>query len=94
MLKEVSQRLKDATTKGYQSKALELHKSSFMKRKNPEMVGVNPMKIEAGLIKFEYSNKFNLRVNNYRRADTGISKKAGAFSGLERFVHDQNLIDA
>ena len=45
------------------------------------------MKIESGLIKYEYTNKFNLRVNNYRR---GGHKAGENYSSLDKFVQEQN----
>ena len=52
------------------------------------MIGVNGVKIEGGLIKYEYSNKFNMRVNNFRRAGKGVG---GTFTGLDKFVQELNL---
>ena len=43
-----------------------------------EIVGFNPVKIENGLLKYEKTNKFNIRVNNYR--------KGPGSSTLEKFV--------
>ena len=35
--------------------------------KDPTMIkGAKGFKIEDGLIKFEYTNKFNIRVNNFK----------------------------
>jgi len=49
------------------------------------MIGVNQVKIEGGLIKYEYSNRFNIRVNNFKRGGT----KAGeTFTGLDKFIHE------
>ena len=55
------------------------------------MIGVNGVKIEGGLIKYEFTNKFNIRVNNYRR---GGHKKGEEFSSLDKYVHDQNIREA
>lgn len=34
-----------------------------------KLSGAKGFKIEGGLIKFEYTNKFNIRVNNYKTKD-------------------------
>ena len=44
------------------------------------------MKIEGGLIKYEYSNKFNIRVNNFRKTST-------SYSSLDSFVKNMHLRD-
>ena len=38
------------------------------KTKSPSLAikGASGFKIESGLIKFEYTNKYNIRVNNYK----------------------------
>ena len=56
------------------SRETDLQKSSFLAKKRIDMVGINNLKIEDGLIKYEYGNKFHLRVNNYRRAVTSFTK--------------------
>lgn len=50
------------------------------------MIGVNAMKIEGGLIKYEFTNKFSIRINNFRRG--GGKKKGEAFSSLDKYVHE------
>ena len=52
------------------------------------MIGVNQIKIEGGLIKYEYSNKFNLRVNNFRRGGKSNKKGEGVFTGLDKYVQE------
>ena len=48
------------------------------------MVGVTPVSIQDGRIKYEYSNKFNLRVHNFRRG------ASGQYSSLDAYVHNMN----
>ena len=45
------------------------------------MVGLNPVSVQHGRIKYEYSNKFNLRVHNFRKG------ASGQYSSLDAFVH-------
>jgi hypothetical protein len=56
---------------------------TFTKR-DPEKIGFNPIKIENGLIKYERTNKFNIRVNNFRRGPNG-------YSSLDNFVSSMHL---
>ena len=58
------------------------------------MVGVNSVKIEGGLIKYEVNNKFNIRVSNFRRGGGKKVSDTQAFSSLDKYVQEQNLQDA
>ena len=80
MLKEVSKRLLETGMA-----AEPLRKVGVFQKKRSDMIGVNKVKIEDGLIKYEYSNKFNLRVNNYRR---GGQKQGEAYTSLDKFVQE------
>ncbi|CDW84228.1 UNKNOWN [Stylonychia lemnae] len=52
-------------------------------RKNFE-VGKNVVKIEDGMIKYEYTNSFNIRVNNYM-------KKSHLSKDMEKYIHQQQI---
>ena len=62
-------------------------KQAQLKKKASDMVGVTPVTIEKGRIKYEYSNKFNLRVHNYRKG------ASGQYSSLDAYVHNMNRKD-
>ena len=86
MLHQVSQKLRNEDIKQ------QFKQVGFFKKKRSDLIGVNQVKIEGGLIKYEYSNKFNLRVNNFRRGGGG--KSGEAYSSLDKYVQEQNLREA
>lgn len=55
------------------------------------MIGINPIKIEHGQVKYEYTNKFSIRVRNLKHGAKGASSK---YTSLDSYVHSLNQQEA